>query len=190
MAKPKTRAKGQRGRPRLGEIPYTQPPKKPPGRPQTYSQTIADEICTRIEAGESLLGICKSSPHIPTSETVRKWLCDQKTEEKYPRFVLAYTRARESQADTIYEEIQAIEDLVLAGELDPNAGRVLVDSKKWRAGKMKPKKYGDPARFGDLGGGQFSINLVFYGDQKPKMLLSGPAPGVAAIEYNGDGESG
>lgn len=124
MAKPKTK------------ITTTPKTSKSRGRPTRYTQKIINEICTRIEAGESLRTITKSE-HLPHTDTIRRWL------GKYDGFCVQYARARESQADTIYEEIQEIERKVEVKEIDPNAGRVLIDSKKWRAGKMKPKVYGD-----------------------------------------------
>lgn len=118
------------------------PKKNRGGRPSIYTPAIADEICQRIEAGEALVNICNKSAHLPAPHTVRQWLCDP-DQTRYNGFAINYARARESQADTIYEEIQDIEAKVQSGEIDPQAGRVLIDSKKWRAGKMKPKKYGD-----------------------------------------------
>ena len=54
-------------------------------------------------------------------------------------FRQSYARAREDQGHTIYAEIQEIEDKVASGEMNPNQGRVLIDSKKWRAARMHGK---------------------------------------------------
>jgi len=109
------------------------------GRPSIISDTITTEICDRIEDGESLRKICKSD-HMPTADCVRKWLAKgDMGNEKYKPFVLQYARARESQADTLADEITEIADT----EPDPNKARVRVDARKWVAAKLRPRKYGD-----------------------------------------------
>lgn len=50
-----------------------------------------------------------------------------------------YARAREDQADYIAGEVLEIADT----EPDPNKARVRIDARKWAAGKLKPKVYGD-----------------------------------------------
>ena len=69
-----------------------------------------------------------------------------------------YARARESQADAIFDEILAIADTPMVGEkrkvkedgsVEIQTGdmiehrRLQVDARKWMAGKLRPKKYGD-----------------------------------------------
>ena len=65
-----------------------------------------------------------------------------------------YARAREDQADTLADEIQAIAD-EMPMEITDEKGvsrfdsayinwmRLRVDSRKWVAAKLKPRKYGD-----------------------------------------------
>ena len=104
------------------------------GRPSSYTQEIADTICTRIAEGESLRTICVSDD-IPSITSVRRWLAD----EKRDGFRLQYACAREEQADFYADAIIEIADT----EEDPQKARVRIDARKWYAGKLKPKKYGE-----------------------------------------------
>jgi hypothetical protein len=46
------------------------------------------------------------------------------------------------------DEIKDAARRVARGEIDPQAGRVLIDALKWDAGKRKPKVYGDKVVLG------------------------------------------
>ena len=86
---------------------------------------------------------------MPTVSTVCKWLVD------FPTFSEQYARAREIQADTLFDEILDIAD-ESTNDKTVNAdgnevvnheaiqrARLRVDTRKWMAGKLKPKKYGE-----------------------------------------------
>ncbi len=103
------------------------------GRPSSFTQQIADEICERIAMGESLKTIC-SEPSLPAISSVFKWLNEK------PGFSDSYARARETQADALFDEIQNIAD---DADEDVQRSRLKVDARKWMAGKLRPKKYGD-----------------------------------------------
>lgn len=113
-----------------------------------FSQEIFDEICVRIAEGESLRKICKDEK-MPSLVSVWKWL--NNSEE----LVKQYTRAREEQAETFVDEILDIADdnkddtsidengkLIINQEVIARS-RLRVDSRKWIASKLKPKKFGD-----------------------------------------------
>lgn len=106
------------------------------GRPSSYSDEIAEEICSRLEKGESLRKICEDE-HIPSRSTVLRWMRDDDA------FGAKCARAREGQADWLHDEMSDIETGVLEGRIDPTAARVVLSSKQWRASKLAPKKYGD-----------------------------------------------
>ncbi len=62
----------------------------------------------------------------------------------------------------------SLEEKVLGGELEPQAYRVAMDTRKWRLGRMMPQKYGDTLKVQNEG----SINLVietpfFAGEHEP-----------------------
>lgn len=132
------------------------------GRPSEFAQETADAICERIADGESLRSICKSD-EMPACSTVFKWLAASQS------FAEQYARAREAQADALFDEILDIADdgsndwMVKNGADDENLGwrengealrrSVLrVDARKWMAGKLRPKKYGDKLQHTDASG--------------------------------------
>lgn len=107
------------------------------GRPPLYTQEIADAICERLSEGESLRSILKDDG-MPSNVTVCKWLA---TDES---FLKQYARARELQADALFDETLDIADERGATEPDAVArARLRIDTRKWMAGKLRPKKYGD-----------------------------------------------
>lgn len=121
--------------------------KKRAGRKTEYDPAIAAEICTRISCGESLRQICMEE-RMPVHSTVYLWLLQNK------QFSDNYAKAREEQADTLADEIQAIADEPPAEIVDDkgvsrtDSGWVTwqknrIDARKWVASKLKPKKYGD-----------------------------------------------
>lgn len=128
------------------------PAKGPVGAPPfAWTAEIEDEIFNRIAEGESLKGICESE-HLPSRETVRKRLIDDSV------FQGRYARAREAQADTIFEDILQIADDARNDWMERNGegdlgwaangehiqrSRLRIDARKWMAGKLRPKVYGD-----------------------------------------------
>ena len=117
------------------------------GRPTKYNLEIALAICDRIADGESLVKIC-SDPSMPKKTAVYEWLL------RHKEFAELYARAREDQADSLADEIQAIAD-ELPMEITDDKGvtrfdsayvtwqKNRVDARKWIASKLKPKKYSD-----------------------------------------------
>jgi hypothetical protein len=108
-----------------------------------FSQEIFDEICVRIASGESLRKICKDDK-MPALVNVWRWLNDNEALSKQ------YTHAREEQAETLADEIQEICDAEMPvdafGKIDAgavNQARLKIDSRKWIASKLKPKRFGD-----------------------------------------------
>lgn len=89
---------------------------------------------------------------MPACGTVFRWLAEQE------KFQEQYTRARETQADAIADEIIQIAD----DATDPAKARVQIDARKWYAGKVKPKKYGDKVvqELTGEGGGPVQIQRV------------------------------
>jgi hypothetical protein len=92
-------------------------------------------ILDRLAEGESLRAVC-ASEGMPGKSTVMEWL------DADADFRTKYARAREAQADVLFEGMADIEDKVMCGELKPDAARVVLDSQRWRAEKLKPKAYG------------------------------------------------
>lgn len=122
----------------------------PAGRPSDFTQELADEICERIADGESLRSICRDRGK-PNKSTVFRWL------EANEAFATRYAHARESQADSLVDDILLIADTPLLGvktktnekgEIETTEGDMLehrklqISSRQWLAEKLKPKKYG------------------------------------------------
>jgi hypothetical protein len=121
------------------------------GRPSDYSQGVADLICERLGNGESLRAICEEDG-LPDKATVFRWLA------RHEEFRDQYARARETQADSLFDEILSIADdghndwmlrkhgdderWVENGE-SLRRSALRVDARKWMAGKLQPKKYGE-----------------------------------------------
>jgi len=118
-----------------------------------YSDAIAAKICERLADGESLRSICDDED-MPAQSTVFKWLSDNTS------FSEQYARAREAQADALFDDILTIADdgrndwmekvnadgENIGWQVNGEATRrsqLRIDARKWMAGKLKPKKYGD-----------------------------------------------
>lgn len=145
------------------------------GRPTKYSQHVAALICARLAEGESLRSIC-SDEEMPASSTVFLWLA------KHADFSEQYARAREAQADALFDEIIDIADdsrndwmeIKYGDSDDEDAGwkvnhehiqraRLRVDSRKWMASKLSPKKYGDKIQHGGDPDNPLVINVTVGG---------------------------
>ena len=166
------------------------------GRPSTYSQEIADEVCRRLAGGESLRAICRDEG-IPDELTVRLWALDDRE-----GFAAQYARAREIQFLAIADELLEIADdgrndwMQRRGN-DERAGwelnghgehiqrsRVRIDTRKWMLSKMLPKVYGDKTEVAVTGanGGPVQSERV--------TVPSGPDRGRQGISegYGGKGD--
>jgi hypothetical protein len=102
-------------------------------RPSEYCKDKAADICARLAEGQSLRRIC-ALENMPDVKTVYRWMGANE------EFRQQYALAREDQADTLADEIIDISDDQTE---DPQSRRVRIDTRKWVASKLKPKKYGD-----------------------------------------------
>jgi hypothetical protein len=57
------------------------------GRPSTYTEAVAKEICRRLAGGQSLRSVC-AAPGMPTFVTVFNW------RRAHPEFLEQYARER------------------------------------------------------------------------------------------------
>lgn len=121
------------------------------GRPNSYTEELANEICERLETGETLSSICKDK-HMPAVRTVSGW---KKTHEG---FSANFARARDLGFDAIAESILEIADTPMEGEektID-DEGRVTVRTfemtqhrKLQIETRFKLLSKWDPRRYGD-----------------------------------------
>jgi len=119
-------------------------------RPSSYTQAKADLICERLATGESLRSIC-SADDMPSQTSVFRWLRDNES------FREQYARAREDQAETLFDQMVDIADTPKMGTktvtkvngVEMTEGdmiehrRLQVETRKWVLGKIAPKKYGE-----------------------------------------------
>ena len=123
-------------------------PKKVGAPSFPWTQEIEDEIFERIAKGEAIRNICKDD-WLPSWPTVGKRLAGD------PEFAIQYARARESQADKLFDECLEIADQYdqsaekIEGGTDHIArAKLRIDTRKWMAGKLRPKVYGDKVQLG------------------------------------------
>ena len=114
-----------------------------------YTQQLADAICERLEAGDSLRKACEAVGGI-TCQGVLKWTKD----ERCVGFGEQYAQAREAGYRLLADQIIEISDDSSGDTVDTEHGpkanpefvarsRLRVDSRKWMLSKMLPKLYGD-----------------------------------------------
>lgn len=116
------------------------------GRPTKYTPELGDEICEVISSSElGLLHLCNARPHWPDRATIFIW------RRKHEDFRNKYTKAKEEQTEVCVEYMQEIMNEPHR-YTDPETGRIIVDvpmlrvkidTIKWQASKLKPKKFGD-----------------------------------------------
>lgn len=120
----------------------------PAGQPTKYNQKIVDEICEWVAtSSKSMRTICKNVGI--SYQTHLNWI------REHPEYFDQYARAKEDQSDLLIEEMIEIADDSSQDEIVVGDGivkmnseyvqrsRIRIDTRKWIASKLKPKKYGD-----------------------------------------------
>ena len=124
-----------------------------------WDPETADEVLARIEDGRGLREVC-AERDMPVHSTVTRWLKEQ------PEFEAAYRRAREVQADRLFDLAWRI--ACEATEDEVATARLKIQTLKWRVGKLAPRVYGPlkaqepPQADGDTdrgGGGKKSVTV-------------------------------
>src|SRR3990167_3654582 len=120
-------------------------------RPTVYNSEMAKKICTLISTSHKSLRTVAKEVGISVP-SILTWL------QVHPEFLAQYTHAKEEQADYLTEEMLEISDdsekdtmtvkqggsMVQAENKEwVNRSRLRVETRKWIASKLKPKKYGD-----------------------------------------------
>lgn len=127
------------------------------GRPTKYTKKLCDDICERLAAGESMRSVSRDE-NMPAMSTLFKWL------REHESFSEQYAIAKEESADALVEDMLDIADnqveqplvvdgvpltdsegnpILIKDAVSVNHARLRVDTRKWAASKLKPKKYGD-----------------------------------------------
>ena len=134
------------------------------GRPGRNWTELQSEICERIStSNKSIRTILKELEaelgYTADYSTVKDWL------RADADFAAQYARAKDEQADYLAEEMLEIADATSSNMVDVNNRRLQIDTRKWIAAKLKPKKYGDKLEVGSNDGKPVEI-LVVYEDKK------------------------
>lgn len=151
--------------------------KKKLGAPTKKTTAICEEICAGIALGKSARSMCIEVGI--TQKTLWNWLATD------INLLQQYARAKERCADLLAEEIIEIADDSQSDYkiredgtkyIDNEAvqrSRLRVDARKWYAGKLAPKKYGDKVVNEHQGGDPANpilqhITVSFIGSNSPK----------------------
>ena len=120
------------------------------GRPTKYTEEIATIILDKVADGVPLIKVCEDES-MPDRGTVRRWRLGNEA------FRTMYAQAREEFADSLADELLKIADdsrvgtktktssfgeEITTGDMVERA-RLQIDTRKWLAAKILPKKYGD-----------------------------------------------
>lgn len=122
-------------------------------------QTIFDEI----SEGKSLRSALKK---VKTGfSAFYEGLADNK------EYAEQYAHARACQAESSFEAVLNAVNRVEKGDLDANAGRVVIDTYKWIAARLKPTVYAErTSLLGDVNGNQPTELIVRWGQPKPRVI--------------------
>lgn len=148
------------------------------GRPSKYTKDLSAKICAELAQGKSMRTVCKMDG-MPHMVTVFRWLADNE------EFRKQYEKAKSESADALVEELIDIADdgtndwmekydkdgkfagWTLNGE-HVQRSRLRVDTRKWIAAKLKPKKYGE--RVDVTSDGEKIEGVVIYKPEKDESI--------------------
>lgn len=122
---------------------------RPVGRPSKYTDELGMTICEAIVSGKAIRQVCDEVEIGVT--TLFRWL------DENEEFRQRYARSKDLQAELMADEIKSIADENPVCEVPTKSGdvftstdrggvernRLRVDSRKWIASKLLPKRYGD-----------------------------------------------
>ena len=164
------------------------PPKPKVGRPEIYTEELADEVCRLLwdSVGDdlplSLRQICQLDG-MPSMTTVCKW------QKEKPEFAKQYARAREMRKDALVDRITTLtrearshaRGRVGTGEAGAKiqAIRLEVEALKWILSKEYSRNYGDNIKL-EHGGEINSKHRVSEEDQEKILEACKSAAAVAS----------
>ena len=135
------------------------------GQHPSYTLEMGIRVCEAIS--ESQMGInklCLENDWMPSATTIKKWVREDAKENETDKegFATLYARAKDEQADSLVEEMLDIADDKTKDTVSTEFGesgnavavaraRLQIDTRKFIAAKLKPKKYGDKLDLTSLG---------------------------------------
>lgn len=147
----------------------------PVGRPTDYNQEMANKICDLVSFGKSLRYVSRQDD-MPELVTIYRWL------QRFPEFSKQYDKAKSEQIDTLADEIVDISDDIskdnivnddgkeVVNNTAVNRSRLMVDTRKWIAERMKPKKYGVRQEIEHSGKIDSDVKIDISGMDNTKLL--------------------
>lgn len=120
--------------------------KRGKGRPTKYTPELGEEICSAIASSElGLVHLVNANPHWPDRATIFTW------RRIHDEFRDKYIKAKEDQCEVVVEYMQEvmsephkwIDKETGLTRIDVPMLRLKIDTMKWHASKLKPKKFGD-----------------------------------------------
>ena len=140
------------------------------GRPTIYTQDLADTICSRLADGESMRSVSRD-PDMPAKTTMFRWM------RSVDGFRDQYEVAKQESAESHADDMLDIADNATNDWMDANAtdeekavhrlngeaiqrSKLRVDTRKWAASKLNPKKYGDNNKMTVVGANDGPITVI------------------------------
>lgn len=137
-----------------------------------YSIDVVNKILEEIIAGKSVAEICKQDG-FPAESNFYVWLG-----KNLDNIQERYAHAREQQAEKMVQEMHTIADNCLLTAEAINKARLQIDTRKWSAAHLKPKKYGERATIDHTG----TVTVEQLILERPKTIERQPAlPVIEAI---------
>ncbi len=119
------------------------------GSVSTYTEELGNEICEGLAtSSKGLAHLINANPHWPCAQTIFEWRL------KIKSFGDKYDLAKRNQIEALVDDILNISDNddndviendhgLVGNSVAIQRSRLRVDSRKWLAGKLAPKIYGD-----------------------------------------------
>jgi hypothetical protein len=158
------------------------------GRPSKFTQAIADQICERLAAGETLRSICEVEG-MPPENTVRRWAIDVDNP-----FSAQYARAREVGYEKMADELLEIADdgtndfierskesgdtYKVVDQEHIARSRLRVETRKWLLSKALPKVYGEKSTV-DMNVIKKDVTQLTDAELEQRILAASRASGAA-----------
>jgi len=124
-------------------------------RPSEYNFDLCKEICDEVANGFNIKTVLASKQEYPTFQTWCNW------KREHNELFDLYTRSIQDKAESVDEEIDLIMSEIRSGDIEAPAGRILIDTLKWKAAKYYPKMFGDKVQTEHSG--EITTNVISLG---------------------------
>jgi hypothetical protein len=126
--------------------------RKPMGRPSIYTPDVAEKFLARLSGGMSVERICRHKD-MPSKSHIYRWIGERAD------FRDNYLRAMAARGMKHGDDVLAVVEKVIAGEIAPDVGRVAIQGLTWAAARMAPKVYGDRVALTGADGGEIGVRV-------------------------------